>query len=359
MRPWSMREHRRGLRLDDVTAGQEHFSGYFCRTFEDDRYYAVAGHNHASVVEVLGIDQFRRLGGKLDVSGDDVRKAQEWQHQNARRQARRAVKVVDVYRRLDAIKVDGGLSDWQGVAATPLMTDDYRQVHGIPYDAQFRITFDAAMLYLAYEVRGLGPLKNTGTQWDRLFKTGASVDLQMGIDPGANPDRRKPVAGDFRLLLTWMDREPVAVLYRPVAPGAAADETWEVVSPVWRLAFDQVKRLREVRMARSGGGNRYVVEAGVPLQTLGLKVEAHTRVKLDWGVLATDAEGTVVLSRTYWANQATAILSDAPSEAALHPDLWGYARFFDRTRHGLRAAEPKDLLDDEDDDIGGLELDED
>jgi len=31
-----IRGHRGGLRLDDATAGQEHFSGYSCRTFGDD-----------------------------------------------------------------------------------------------------------------------------------------------------------------------------------------------------------------------------------------------------------------------------------------------------------------------------------
>ena len=53
--------------------------------------------------------------------------------------------------------------------------------------------------------------------------------------------------------------------------------------------------------------------------------------------------GTVVLVRHYWANKATSILSDAPSEAALHPDLWGYVRFFDKNARGIRMAEPKDL----------------
>ena len=77
-------------------------------------------------------------------------------------------------------------------------------------------------------------------------------------------------------------------------------------------------------------------------------------------ILAADKHGTVVVSRNYWSNQATAVLSDAPSEAALHPDLWGYVRFFGTARHGLRPAEPKDLLrgTEEEEDTIKLELDE-
>lgn len=34
-----------------------------------------------------------------------------------------------------------------------------------------------------------------------------------------------------------------------------------------------------------------------------------------------------VLGREYWANKATQITADAPSEAELHPELWGHVRF--------------------------------
>jgi hypothetical protein len=243
-----------------------------------------------------------------------------------------------------------------------LESDDYAKIHGITHNASFRIAYEGETLYVAYEVQGMGPLKNSGNQWDHLFKTGGALDLFLGTDPQADPARRAAVAGDLRLLMTWMGSKPVAVLYRPVWPGAKPEERWEVVSPVWKLSFDRVKIVDAVRMARSGGANRYTVEAAIPLSALGLKLQPPMRLKLDWGVLATDADGTVVLGRYCWANKATAILSDAPSEAALHPDLWGYVRFFDQASKGLRMAEPKDLLKPsggaKGDDIIKLELEE-
>jgi hypothetical protein len=217
------------------------------------------------------------------------------------------------------------------------------------------MAYDDALLYVCYETRRMGPLVNSGNQWDKLFKTGGAVDLHLGTDPEADPARQQPVAGDLRLLMTYMGDEPVAVIYRPVAPDAPKTEAWEVVSPVFRMAFDQVKRLDDVRMARSGAGDNYVLEAAIPLGTLGLKVEPHQRLKMDWGVLMTDEDGTQVLARTYWANKATAILSDAPSEAALHPDMWGYLRLFGKTRQGLRMREPADLIQ-RDEETTGLDI---
>ena len=49
--------------------------------------------------------------------------------------------------------------------------------------------------------------------------------------------------------------------------------------------------------------------------------------KLDWGILVSGSDGTEVLRREYWSNKATHITADAPSEAELHPELWGHIRF--------------------------------
>jgi len=238
-----------------------------------------------------------------------------------------------------------------------LFTPEYGKIHGIPYNSTFRIAFDATHLYVAYETRHMGPLKNLGNQWDRLFKTGGGVDLHLGVDPKAPPGRNRPAAGDLRLLMTYMGAEPVAALYRPVAPDAPKSEAWKAVSPVWSVSFDQVKRLEGVRMARSQEGDGYTLEAAIPLKAIGLKPKPQTRLKLDWGILATDPDGAQVLHRSYWSNKATSILSDAPSEAALHPALWGTLRILDRGGRGGDLIAPEDRLRNDDGDIE-LELEE-
>jgi hypothetical protein len=45
-------------------------------------------------------------------------------------------------------------------------------------------------------------MKNSGTDWHTYYKTGAGVDLQLGTVAAADPNRKSPVEGDLRLLLT-------------------------------------------------------------------------------------------------------------------------------------------------------------
>jgi len=324
---WSMRDNSRGLRLEDVTPGQEHFQGYFCRTKEDNKYYVVAGHNHASVVEVVGMDKFKRLSGEFTVAPEDVRTAVAWELEQQNKEVYERAKVIDCFRRKRPVKIDGSVDDWETVNAV------------MEEGAKFSIAYDDRYLYVCYQTRNMGPMKNTGEQWDRLFKTGASVDLQMGVDPEADPARRAPVEGDFRLLMTRMQGKLVAVLYEPVVPGTRDEDQWKVVSPVFEVRFDRVRKLPDVHMACHSSEDAYVFEAAIPLKTIGLEIKPDLRLSLDWGVLVSGKDGNEVLQRIYWSNKATSIISDAPSEAVLHPDLWGTIRF-----HEKDSAAP-DILD--------------
>jgi len=333
-KPWSMREHQRGDVLADVTPGQEHFHGYACVS-EDGKTRVVAGHNHVSVLEVVGLDKAVRLEGEIEVTADDLRATQTWATAQQKQDVYARSPVIDAYRAKVAPKIDGDLGDWTGPAAAEIK--EARDRH-----AAFHISYDNANLYLAYDVRGFGPMLNAGGEYQRLFKTGASVDLQLGVDPAAPADRSEPAPGDMRLLMTFAAEKPAAVLYRPNVPGTPDDKIFRVVSPVGETAIDRVDRLTEVQLARRSDGDRYVVEASVPLTALGLKPAAGMRLKLDWGVLASGPSGNEVLRRVYWSNQATNITADAPSEARLHPNLWGHVLLHDTRR---TAEDRLDSLD--------------
>ncbi len=343
---WTMSEHTRGLRLDDVTAGQEHFQGWFCRTEPEGRYYAVAGHNHASLVEVVGLDAYRRLGGDLRVTAEDLAQAQAWTKEVAKFRAREEARVLSCF----SIEGVGLEQAWPDLPAASLKPD--------PLDPRRSVTFqmghDRANLYARYVVRGAGPFRNAGKQWDRMFKTGAAVDLMLGLDDRADAARRAPVAGDKRILASLLDGKPVVVLYDAVVPEAPADQRWEVTSPVAQLTFDVVRRLPEAGLTVApllavatlpDSVIGYIVELTIPLGSIGLKPATDTRIRFDWGILETDEPGASVLRRAYWSNQTTSTLADAPSEARLEPDLWGWALFPGRNREAAALSEPANLLD--------------
>ena len=336
-KPWSMKEHERGMWLTDITVAQEHFHGYFVRTEQDGKYYAVAGHNHISLLEVAGLDKAVRIGGVVEVTASDIERARQYDLNREQKAVYARAAVVDAYRLRKAPALDGRLTGWGPADAVITgLEDDYRSQTG----AEFRIGYDDANLYLAWRVRGLGPLKNTGEQWDRLFKTGASVDLQIAAKPEATADRQAPEAGDMRLLLTFVGDKPAAVLYRSVLPGADPAKAVRIVSPTGETRFDQIKKLDDVKLVRVGDDKQYVIEAAVPLRDLEIKPEPGLRLKLDWGVLVTGPDGNEVMRRIYWSNKATSIVADAPSEARLQPHLWGHVRFQDVRRTAEEQLDP-------------------
>jgi len=339
---WSMRDHQRGLRLDDVTVGQEHFSGYFCRT-ADNHYYAVAGHNHISVIEVTGLEQCRRSQGQLTITPETLVKTQEWERNRQRRLSYESAKVITCPPLGSrTITIDGDDSDWPNGGATIDLNPSQPSENP---DLTLRMFVDPQRLYLCYRVRNHGPMKNTGNDWHTYYKTGACVDLQLGVDPAAAANRRNPVSGDQRLLLTVVNGKPAAVLYRSVVPGAPRDQTWEISTGVAKTSFDQVERVTDAELVcrETDNGSGYIYEAAIPLARLGLKPEPGLRLKLDWGILESGRDGTEVLQRIYWSNKATALISDVAEEATLHPDLWGWVLFAE-TGHEQKMMDARDPL---------------
>ena len=72
---------------------------------------------------------------------------------------------------------------------------------------------DKENLYVGWRVDGGQPLRNAGDEPQLLFKTGDSVDLQIGVNPDADPNRTQPVAGDQRPLISLFQGKPIGVLY--------------------------------------------------------------------------------------------------------------------------------------------------
>jgi len=152
------------------------------------------------------------------------------------------------------------------------------------------------------------------------FKTGGALDLMIGADPGANPARQTPVAGDIRLLVYRVKGQIKAMLYRAVVPGTKNPIPF--TSPGRTITFDQVQDVSSlIDFKALTGDSAGTFVFSIPLETLGLKPVPGERIKADIGLLRGSPIDT--LQRVYWSNKATGITSDVPSEAELTPNLWG------------------------------------
>jgi hypothetical protein len=171
-------------------------------------------------------------------------------------------------------------------------------------------------LFAAFRTSDPNLLKNTGAVANAPFKTGGALDLMIGADAKADPKRPSPVAGDQRLLVYLIDGKPRALLYRAVVPGTATPIAFS--SPGRTITLDQVEDVTSQLQFQANGGN---YAFSIPLETLGLKPAAGTKIKADIGILR--GSGGQTIQRAYWSNKATGITADVPTEAELTPNLWG------------------------------------
>ena len=322
---WSSKpKAARGMPLSDVTNMEESFWPSITQT-RDGQVYLVT--NWPSIIRVEGLESIRRLRpATLKVTPEMLAAAQAYfVRSEARRQekAKASDTLVVAIRQAPPV-VDGNLDDWAG--ANWVTVDVRSKQQGdwgrTEQKTQAAVAVAGDRLYAAFKTGEPNTLANSGASMQNLFKTGGALDLMIGTDSNADPKRSRAVAGDVRLLVAMVKGKPVAVLYRPVAPGEAGEGV-HFSSPLRTITFDRVEEVtKDVAFAPGQAGE---FELSIPLSVLGLKPEPGMALRGDIGVLRGDGDRTV--QRAYWHNKATGLTSDVPSEAELTPQLWGRWEF--------------------------------
>jgi len=331
-RSWSMPLAQRGMLLNEVTSEGENFWPSVTQT-ADGRIFLCDG-DRVSLVRIDGLDKLRRLPDReVKVTESDLKAAQAWhvQRESARHKEQGAERLRVVLRG-GTPTVDGKLDDWLGAEWA---TIDKRGVrawfdsNSRPYDVSAAVAVAGDRLYVAYRAGEKGLLRNSGEMPLASFKTGGALDLMLGADPQADPNRTQAAPGDLRLLVTLVPdsanksaTRPLALLYRAVVPGTPQADRVPFSSPWRTIHFDRVDDVSgQVQFAADEGN----FEWSVPLATVGLAPKPGLVLRGDLGILRGD--GMKTTQRVYWSNKATAITTDVPSEAALAPQLWGRIEF--------------------------------
>ena len=320
---WSMPAGPRGLLLNAVTLHDENFWPSLTQT-KDGQVYLVDG-GRTSLVRVDGLETIRRLPeATVTVSADDLARARAgFIEAEAARQKNLGRGTLKVALRPTAPVVDGRLDDWAGADWADIDKSGvaaYFDSSSKPYDVRGALAVAGDRLYAAFRAGDPNLLHNTGEMPSALFKTGGALDLMIGADAAADEKRGKPVAGDVRLLVTQVKGRTVATLYRAVVPGTADPVPF---SSPWRtITLDRVEDVSaQVRLAGTNGN----FELSIPLAVLDLKPQPGQRINGDLGILR--GNGFQTVQRVYWANKASGITADVPSEAELTPRLWGRCEF--------------------------------
>ena len=318
---WSMPIAERDMDVSGLTLHDENFWPSITRT-SDGKVHLIDG-AHSAIVRVDGLDTLRPIEPfTLTLSEEELAQADAWLvDSELRRQRTIGQPSLRVSLRDDDVVIDGNIDEWvgtdwgiidrSGVAA-------HFQSNSQPYDITAAACVSKGRLVVAFQTNLRDLLVNSGEIPEALFKTGGCLDVMIGANPNADPNRRAPVAGDSRLLVTLVDGKPKAMLYRAVVPGT---ENPVPFSSPWRtITIDRVEDVTE-KVEFAAGDRNGIFEIAIPLELVGLSPKSGQKIKADIGVLR--GNGFSTLARVYWSNKATAITADVPSEAQLTPSLWG------------------------------------
>jgi hypothetical protein len=343
---WNAPQAIRGMPVGQFSMREENFFPTITQ-MDDGEVYLQTGTNDGPIriVRVTGLDGVRRLPeSKVTLTSEVLNGAiNAVRLAEAKRQEARLPKILNVLLLNGKLKVDGDFSDWK---STNWAEIDTRRVQlsdwgGKQVTTKIALAVADGRLYGAMQTDDPQLLKNAGTSFETLFKTGGGWDIMLGTDAG-NPQRMSSVAGDIRLFISQVDNRPVAMLYRPVAPGYKAPPV-KYISMVKTVVIDQVEEVSDslelASAVEKDPQTRKPVsvdfEFSIPLARLGLTTPTNGQTfKGDVGVLRGD--GFRTQQRVYWSNKSSGLVSDAPGEAELTPGLWGTFVF---KNAGTTAAE--------------------
>jgi len=316
--PRTAEQAEAGMPVDEMSPGSEAYGGTFSQA-DDGRVFLTGslGGPACVIIGVEGLDQIRRLPPR-EVSVTAAQIAEGEAIHQARERARIAagaaperLKIKRQSRIVDGLLDEPGFVD----EAVTIKADERR-------GGQAALSFDDDHLYVAFRVKDDTPWKNAGPDEKTIFLTGDSVDIQLGLNPVAGPNRKKPWAGDVRIAIAPFEKDAIVMLYQPILEGHTGPRE-AFVSPVGRVEMDRVERLADAKVAVTRTPDGYDLEAAIPLAGLRVAFPAGRTISGDVGVLFSDETGSKCLLRRYWSNRNTNIASDLPSETRLQPAEWG------------------------------------
>lgn len=186
------------------------------------------------------------------------------------------------------------------------------------------LAVDDSTLYLGWQVSDDTPWVNGADDPAVMYARGDTVDFQIGTDAKADPKRNEAVLGDLRLSIGNFQGQPTAVVYRRVAHEQHSRTFFSgVIRDGHEMQSVSVIKQAVIQVQVDARNNRYVVQAAIPLASLGLNLAPGIKLSGDIGATHGDRAGTDTVLRSYWNNQATGIVADEVFELKMEPRNWG------------------------------------
>ncbi|MGI6495616.1 MAG: FlgD immunoglobulin-like domain containing protein [Kiritimatiellia bacterium] len=301
--------------LDETFIGQESFGGFFWRDSATGKVFVQLGGPSYRLMEVTGLETCVRLDQDIEITADDIAKGlaivQTRQQDSVREPAtvtiartnRLPAEPAPVMQPMSRPLIDGAVD----VAVSEEGNKATWWRAALAHNGR-----DLAMMF---QVADPSPWMNAEGRFTHLFIGGDCVDLQLDI-PGRGP---------CRILAAPMGGRGTVVFWQQKAEEPSNPITYSVGNNMANASsFDVVKLVPNAKVQAATGIGTYTVLVTVPLAEIGLSGDAlGSTLKGIVGVIYSNPAGDNRLSRLYWHDKATGLVSDVPSESRLSPARWG------------------------------------
>lgn len=291
-----------GIPINDTTMGGECFQGFIARQ-RDGEVRMTYGYTDVRIAKVVGLNSIETMTFKpIKISPAMVAASKAYEFEAVANQKKEVVAI-----KRGAWPLDAGIFGDEN--ALPILAGNNEV-------GLVRVSYDAEALHVAWQVFDSTPMVNKGMDPKTAFKSGDSVSLFVAPDGEyGNAD----LTGT-RVLLTWLNGQPKAVIYRPAGPGNAP---YTFSSPVRERLFEYVAVHPEVKMRQKTESASYIISASVPWKALGIKPKSGLTLKADFGLIEGRETTAKVSRRLQWADPETNVTDDTPTESEFFPARWG------------------------------------
>jgi hypothetical protein len=318
----------RGALLNGVSLQAECFFDTITQA-ADGAVYLQTGKSHCTLARLEGLETIRWLPEcKLQIAREHLAAAERYFELRAERDIKaRGRGVLKVTIRKQAPVVDGKLDDWVDAEWVTMANTEIRANKGanpVFFDhATAAVAVAGDRLYAAFRTEQPEMLKNSVNDLRAIFARGGSLNLMVGTDAAADPNRREPARGDVRLVVSIVGGQPRAILYRPVAQkgqGGTFHSSWR------ELTFGAIEDVGERLQLASVKGE---YELSLPLAALGIQPKPGMELRGDVGVVipVEDWREAKYMHRVFWHDTSVRHIADVVGEAMLRPALWGTWKF--------------------------------
>lgn len=291
--------------------GGEDFGGSMTLA-QNGKLYLQAGKTAFWNLEVTGLDTVRALpGATLALAARDIPQARAIRE--AQLQVLAGKKAASIKKSTPTFTANLD-ADFKGSDIISYSKGDEARVRSA-------MAWDEQNLYVGWDVADSTPWTNAARAAEEMYLSGDTVDLQLGTIAGADKNRAEAGLGDLRLSIGSFGGKDTAVIYRRLSEQKQPRAFNSGVFKNYVMQYVGVLADARITVARSGKGT--VVEAAIPLSSLGLKPSEGLTLRGDVGVTYGDQAGQRTRLRSYWSNQQTGIVDDAVAELMMQPRNWG------------------------------------